>query len=177
MNVYTLSKIRYSIPEYVAVLVYKCLIMAKLNYGGIVCLGAKKQELEKLQKLQNRALRICYSATRYTSNVSLHTRANVLPLFLRRKYELYNVMYKRLAKYNNNNVTVETPRPITRYSVARPPVFVNPTSYGFINSVTYQGPLIWAGLPSSIKTIESLPDFQKNVKKLVFSEMSHLTHI
>lgn len=177
VNVFTLSKIRRFISEPLAVLIYKCLIMAKLSYGGVVCIGARKQELETLQKIQNRALRICYRASRYTSNISLHRQANVLPLFLRRKYELYNVMYKCLSGRKSSPTNVRTPKPATRYSLSRPPSFTTPNSYGFINSVTYQGPLNWAGLPNAIKNLASLPEFQCEVKKLVNNEMSLVPQI
>lgn len=126
LSVFTLCKVWRFVPEPIALLIYKSLIMAKLSYGGIACIGARKPELEKLQKIQNRALRICYCASRYTSNILLHKHANILPLFLRRKYVLYNMMCKRLAV--KPGAATSTSKPVTRYSLASPATFVMPSS-------------------------------------------------
>lgn len=79
---FTLSKIRKYISTNVAVLMYKSLIMSKLSYGGIFCIAGVKISLERLQKVQNRALHKCFKADRYTSNITLHGNARVLPLYL-----------------------------------------------------------------------------------------------
>lgn len=53
--VFTLAKIRKYITSTVAVQIYKSLVMSRLNFGGMLCLGAPKTSLSRLQKLQNRA--------------------------------------------------------------------------------------------------------------------------
>lgn len=161
-----LAKIRRYIPTFVAVLLYKSLVLSKLNYGNVLCTGASKVAVSRLQKLQNKALRICYCANRYTSNLELHTKAGVLPIILRRKLDLYKIMYNRaLLKERSlppdvNSPDVNSPvfepnyeRPLTRYATSRPPTFVKPKTSRFLDSVTYQGPKIWADLPSHAKVL------------------------
>lgn len=48
---FTVSKIRRYIPDNVAILIYKSLIMSKIGYGVILCVGASKLNLLKLQRL------------------------------------------------------------------------------------------------------------------------------
>lgn len=80
MRVLTLENRKF-IPEEVAVLIYKTLIMSKMNYGGFFAyLQIIIYSNNQLQKIHNRALRICFQSDRYTSNIDLHNHAKVLPL-------------------------------------------------------------------------------------------------
>lgn len=68
--------------------------MSRLQYGCFLYANATKKHQHQLQKIQNKALRICYLATRYTSNISLHRSAEVWPLYLRGKLDLAKLMYR-----------------------------------------------------------------------------------
>lgn len=111
----TLSKIRRYIPESVAILIFKSLMMSKIGYGGILCVGAAKATFQKLR----RSLRVCFCASRYTSNIRLHIDSNVLPLYLRRKLDMYKYMYSKMLAQEKGLVNSST-RPNTRFSLARP---------------------------------------------------------
>lgn len=175
-KLFSLSKIRRYIPQHVAILIYKALVMSKINYGGILCIGAAKTLLARLQKCQNRALRICFCANRYTSNIRLHMDANVLPLFLRRKLDVYKTKYVRMLSQERGS-PVSHDRPITRFSSSRPPTFNRPNSVSFLNSVTYQAPKLWAELPSHVKNLNDSPYFDREVRKLIQSEMLQIVSL
>lgn len=113
--------------------------MPKLNYGGILCVSANKKQLEKLPKIQNRALWIACLCNCYTSNYSLHVKTHVLPLFLRRKFEIYQMMFSRM-KSSSNIKNLAPGGCVTRYGVAKPPVFDTPKTTKFINSITCPRP-------------------------------------
>lgn len=85
----TLSKIRKYIDVRTAILIYKAIVMLKLQYGLIFSMNALQQYKQKLQVVQNRALRICCLAGRYVSNYSLHQRHHVLPISLHTKLDLF----------------------------------------------------------------------------------------
>lgn len=175
-RVFTLAKIRRYISEGIATTVYKTMIMSKLNYGGVLCVSARKSDLDKLQKLQNRALRICCSANRYTSNLTLHNRTNVLPLFLRRKLEIYQIMFKRM--YVAENVSDPDPdKRVTRYNMARPPTFDVPKSAKFLNTITYVAPALWASLPTECKTILDSGKFNVEIRKLIRNELNYIDNV
>lgn len=181
--VFALAKIQRYITNTVAVQIYKSLVLSRLNYGGMLCLGAPKVSLSRLQKLQNRALRICLCVNRYTSNVQIHVLSKVLPLHLRRKLEIYRCMYKRMLPPVNANANTNgdrdelytnSPRAyraITRFSASRPPTFTRPHSVKFLNSITYQGPKLWADLPSHIKILNDVTKFNSEIHKLIQNEM------
>lgn len=153
---FSLGKVRRYITSKVAIQIYKSLIMTKLNYGGVLCFGANQANLDLLQKFQNRTLLVCLCVDRYTSNIRLHIDSNFLPLFLRRKMELYKCMYSRMFRLetNNHNLTsvsssrsVVADLPHTRFNLSRPTPIDKPNTKRFLNSVTYQGPKLGAALP------------------------------
>lgn len=150
--------------------------MSRLIYGGILCLGASKMNLARLQKLQNRALRICYCASRYTSNIKLHTDANVLPLYLRRKLDIYKSMYSRMLELERNPLDSDL-RPTTRFSSSRPPNFTRPTCDRFLNSITYQAPKLWSELPPEIKNLNDSPTFNREIRKMLKNEMHNIIYL
>lgn len=141
-------------------------------------LGSPKASLASLQKLQNRALRICMCANRYMSNLKLHVDTNVLPLYLRRKLEIYNEMYRRMLHAESSreadhtqSQSLDVNRATTRYSASRPPTFTRPNCVKFLNSVTYQGPKLWANLPAQMKNLNDMSKFSSEVKNLVNDEL------
>lgn len=93
-TLFTLCKVRKYIDAGTAVKIYKSIIPSKMQYGLLVTLNCTQSEQGKIQKLQNRALRICLLAGRYVSNLTLHNCCNVLPIALRCKVKLLNLMYK-----------------------------------------------------------------------------------
>lgn len=60
----TLSKIRKYIDVRTAILIYKAIVMAKLQYGLVFSINALQRYRQKLQVVQNHALRICSLAGR-----------------------------------------------------------------------------------------------------------------
>lgn len=175
-RIFTLAKIRRFISENIAVLIFKTMIMSKLSYGGILCLSAAKNQLSKLQKAQNQALRICYLSNRYTSNLSLHRKANVLPLFLRRKFEIFKIMHKRMSMVGSRMIVSADCR-ITRYGASNPPIFDTPRSAWFINTITYQAPALWASLPNKVRLIVDCDKFNTEIKRLIRSEFMELEKV
>lgn len=144
--------------------------MSKLNYGGLLCLGVQKTYLARLQKLQNRALRVCHGAYRYTSNIKLHIESNVLPMFLRRKLDVYKYMYNRILALERD-CPVGHNGPVTRFSSSRPPTFERPNCERFLNSVTYQAPKLWSELPADIKNMNDSTHFDREIRKMIRDEM------
>ncbi len=65
-------------------LLYGSLIRSKIDYGAVLYDSAKKLELQKLNTVQNSAIRLI-TGVMYTSPIpSMHVESNVLPLNLRR---------------------------------------------------------------------------------------------
>lgn len=69
---------------------YNSLIRSKLDYGSSVYISASQSVLQKLDIIQNQALRISTGALRSSPISSLHADANQLPLPLHRQYMVVN---------------------------------------------------------------------------------------
>lgn len=54
---------------------------------------ATKSELDKLQKIQNRALRVANLSLRYTRNIDLQRKFKVVPLFMRRDKNIQKMIH------------------------------------------------------------------------------------
>ena len=97
-KIYILKRIRPYINTDTALRIYKSKILPFLDYGDILYDCTFAYLLEKLQKLQFRAARVCLQAGNRTSRVEL-TRSSRLPeLKNRRLMHLRNCMFKRKAE-------------------------------------------------------------------------------
>ena len=94
-KLFQFTKIRSYLDIKTRVLVYKQTIMPLAEYAGFLLNLNRKHDTEKLQKLQNRALRLCYSIQnpRDFSVMDLHSRANLDLLYMRRERQLLGSMY------------------------------------------------------------------------------------
>src|SRR6201996_9596930 len=66
-------------------ILYRCLMRSKLDYGCMVYGSARKSYIQMLDPLQNQALRICLEAFRTSPVESFQAEANEPPLYLRRQ--------------------------------------------------------------------------------------------
>lgn len=112
----TLSKIRKYIDVKTAVTIYKSTIMSRLQYGLVFSVNALQKYRQKLQVIQNRALRICSLTNRYVSNYSLNQLHHVLPFNLRSKLDLLILMFKLVRR--NAMATVYNAQRLTRLQTA-----------------------------------------------------------
>ena len=94
-KLFQFSKIRKYLPVNIRVLVYKQTVLPLVEYVCYLMYLNKKHDIDKLQKLQNRALRLCFNVVdqRSISVLDLHRQANILTLEQRREKQLLGIMY------------------------------------------------------------------------------------
>ena len=99
-KIYLLCKIRNLLTEHAALTIYRYKILPYFDYGDILYhrLSASANNADRLQKLQNRALRICLKAEARTPISNLHNRAKLPFLKHRRISHIRNLAYKRSRK-------------------------------------------------------------------------------
>ena len=115
---------------------------------------------QKLQKLQNRALRICIEAEGRTNMNMLHNTCYVNKLDDRRLTHLLNFVYKRAQQ--NEYCQVGT-RALRRYNA---PVLkeIKSSNKNFECSILYQGALHWNNLDVDTRRKATSFAFKKNQK-------------
>lgn len=85
-SLYSLTKLRHYLEEDVVIQIYKTYMMPIVENG--LYLIDNPVQIERLQKLQNKALRICYRKVNTYPSFPLHQTAYLLSLDLRRKCSL-----------------------------------------------------------------------------------------
>ena len=75
-----ISKLRHFVPKHTLINIYRSLVAPYLTYGLIVWGQACKSYLDKLLKLQKRALRFIYFSDRNQHAIPLFSDAGILPL-------------------------------------------------------------------------------------------------
>ena len=75
-----ISKLRHLVPKHTLINIYRSLVVPYLSYGLIVWGQARKSYLDKLLKLQKRALRFIYFSDRNQHAIPLFSDAGILPL-------------------------------------------------------------------------------------------------
>ena len=96
---YLLTKIRNLLTKHMALSIYKTKILPYFDYGDIFYMDTHVRATDKLQKLHNRALRICLRSEPMASQDSLHRQAGLPLLENRRRAHLRNCMYKRKGNH------------------------------------------------------------------------------
>lgn len=180
-KVFWLTKIRKYISKEIAFRLYKSLIMSKLQYGCFFYTNASRKQQQQLQKLQNRALRVCCRAERYTSNLQIHWEAKVWPLELRGRLELLKLMHRISRRLeidcgNTDNGEVGNSTVITRSQEAFPIKLLAPRTERIVKSVCYQGPRLWSELKVDKRKLpydKFCVDIKSDLQKVV----DNLTHI
>ena len=131
-------------------------------YGNIVYSGTSYQNLDKLQKLQNRDLRICTNESQNYTTDQLHQHCMVPSLSTRVLYNLRKYMYK-----HKNNIKLVVQREIrTRrydaviYETCRP----NLEKYKKKGAI-YRGVLEWNNMDINIRNIETFCEFKTAQKQ------------
>ena len=94
-KLYLLSRIRKYINIQQAITIYRSMIVPYFDYGDIFLFNISKKTTDKLQKLQNRALRICLALDGRSNGNELHNVCNVNKLEHRRHVHLLNFSYYR----------------------------------------------------------------------------------
>ena len=115
-KVFLLSKVRRFLTSKAAISVYKTKILPYFDYGDIFYLSCPGALLEKLQRIPNRALRICLNSAPREPRIALHKKAGVPLLYDRRLTHVRNFAFKRARKSEYLDIaTINTRRNVAPY--------------------------------------------------------------
>lgn len=160
-KIYMLRKLRNSLDQRTALTIYKSMILPLVEYGNCFMLGCTKTEITKIQRIQNKGLKIVFLRDRLASTKLLHKDAKLASWEVRALIASCRLMFKyKFLPYN-----LEQNRPGTRLQSG--PLFKmdRPNSKSFINSVSYKLRSCWNALPPNIRIIEDKEHFDLSVKR------------
>ena len=159
-KVYLLSRVRKYITIGQAITIYKSKIVPYFDYGDIFLMNVTIKTQTKLQRLQNRALRICLAQDGRSNVNDMHNTCSINKLDHRRSAHLLNFVYKRAQdeKYRQ-----EKGRDLRRYNA---PILqeIKANNKYFERSILYQGAKLWNAQTVATRHIGSRKVFKKDQK-------------
>ena len=155
-----LSKVRQYLTESASLTIYKTMILPYFDYGDILFINSPVKYLDKLDRLQIRAVKLCLRPGWEIPENVLLTSAKVAKLDNRRKAHLLNFMFKKKTCKD----LLDIKQVNTRARAA--PLFKTfiPKCEKYKNSVFYKGAINWNLLPVNIRNIDTYDSF-KNLQK------------
>ena len=138
-KLYLLSRIRKYITIGQAIAIYKSKVVPYFDYGDIFLLNINQKTIAKLQKLQNRALRICLALDGRSNVNDMHNTCNINKLLHRREVHLLNFVY---IQAQNDNYVQTGNRDLQLFDAPGIREFKS-NNKSFERSILYQGALIW----------------------------------
>ena len=164
-KLYVLSKIRQFLNTKSAILIYKSMILPYFDYGDIIYMFSSKNELDKLERLQERCINIC-TRTYGRDNIDNIRIIHKLPtLERRRNCHINNFMYKRnvnIEKNDDNSIQ-------TRSKSSKKFIIKKPNLEAYKRSVVYSGASRWNSLKPETKNVDIYEAFKYHQKREMLS--------
>ena len=160
-KIYLLGIIRPYLTIESALFVYKTKVLPYIDYGDILYHKTHKQAINKIQRLQNRALGICLKSPARTPSDQVHSTTGVPYLEFRRKAHLRNFMYSR----KDDPKYLDTGRTNTHARDAALVKVIPPKSTVFERSVLYKAAIEWNNLDVGSRSIVNKAMFKAHQKR------------
>lgn len=158
---YMLRKIRNNLNVKTANVIYKTMILPLIEYGNVFLLSCTSLERRKIQRIQNKGLKIVFSRNRFYPTRLLHKDANLASWEVRARLAANRMMFK--FKFNHD--CLEDHRQGTRLQSGPLLKVTRPNSKAFINSLSYKARVLWNELPASLRNIDDYCHFKLAVKR------------
>ena len=174
-----LKRIFNYLDENCRILIFKSFISSNFSYCPVSWMFSGKTNLNKLEKLQERALRFVFRDTTSPYD-SLLKRGNFLPLSVHRMRCLGIEVYKCLHGLNSDYLNNLFKQSSTKYDMRdscrlEQPKF-NTFSYGQRSFRCY-GSKLWNLLPYSVKNTKDLNIFKSNITRWCHSKQRDLLDV
>ena len=162
-KVFKLKKLRKQLSTSTALLVYKQTILPYFEYCDFLIDSCCKKEIDKLDKLQYRALRIVHNIRnpRDIARTDLLALSNMKELKVRRKCHLLNQMFI----WKRKGMWLKKQRRITRNQRLQQFYLPKPRTEEAKKSPFYRGARLWLKLPPNIRHMECKEEFKTATKK------------
>ena len=168
-----ICKLRYFLPRHTLLTIYRSLVAPYLTYGLTAWGQAYKSHLEKLLKLQKRALRFIYFSERNQHAIPLFIDAGVLPL----KFLYYELLANLMFEIRHSNAPgniqnlfqdISDIHSYNTRSSASNNFYTQSSRLSIqVNSFSRIGTKIWNEMPVSLRKL-SKNAFKRKIKQTLF---------
>ena len=167
-----LSRLKPVLPSQMLMYIYTSIIQPKIDYAISIWGYTTAHNINKVQRLQNRAARILTGNFDYvnTRGIDLVKNLGLMNVTQRRDYFMIIMMFKSIHGLvpdyicdeitMQRDITVRTTWSTVNNNVHVPHIILECCK----NAFAYRGPVLWNALPENIKKCETLNCFKKCVK-------------
>lgn len=154
--------------------VYNTIILPHFNFSSTILYLSNVQQIQRLQKLQNRAMRIILKLSRYTSIKQMLMQLNWLPI--KEMLELNSLIFIHKIKSGLMpayfNGMMRSFNEIHNYNTRNKDSFTlnHKNSKKAQNSIFFKGLIAYNKLPANVRGIVSIKNFKSRVKSLYLDE-------
>ena len=162
-NIGVLNKLKHVLPKPSLYQLYCTLILPYLTYGVILWGSANKYLLNRIFKLQKRAVRIISNSSYLCHTKPLFEKYNVLDIFDLYNKELCIFMYKHqngLLPRSFNHMFINMSN-IHNYNTRNKQSYRS--EFHKLRNVMTLGPKLWNALPNEIKVAKHISDFKNKI--------------
>ena len=170
-----IAAIRFYLSESATARLVCALVFSRLDYCNSILAGLPKDQICRLQRVQNCAARLVLRKGKREHITPLLEQLHWLPVQFRIHFKLAVLAYRffdgSLPSYLSNNLTAYTPSRSLRSSaqkLLRIPLFKTKTVGE--RSFSYCAPAIWNSLPLSLRSSQTLPQFKTGLKTYLFRQ-------
>ena len=175
-----LKRVRPFICDDTAILLYRALIEPYFDYCCPVWDGLSNELADKLQKLQNRAIRVITKSDYYSSATALRGKLGWDNLFTRRKKQKLKIMFKTLNDQSPEYLKGLFKPFSTDYGLRNSDnklALPKPRTDFLKRSFCYSGAHLWNSLPSNVRAIRSFTNFINGIDRQLSSLYSYTANM
>jgi hypothetical protein len=177
--VWTLSRLRQLLPVPSLLQIYKSIVQPKIDYAITVWGYTNQNNLEKVQRMQNRVIRAILNNYDYVNirGCDLLNEFRIMNVKQRRDYFMSLLMFKCIHGLAPDYLCNEIIMCVDVANIRTRNLNVNNVHVPFVNTecvkgaFSYQGPLVWNLLPDYLKEYSDLCSFKSQVKRFFLSKM------
>ena len=153
----------------------------RLDYRNSLLYGLPQLQIDKIQKVQNAAVRLSFEQPKFCHITSVLSQLHWLPIKYRIEFKILLMTFKVIHSMAPDHIsTLISQRKSTGYSLRSstkvmlevPSGKILPTLGG--RAFCYVAPKLWNNLPSEISSLDSLSNFKCHVKTYLFKEAFNL---
>ena len=155
----TLAKIRPYIVQKTALQIYKSMILPIPDYNSLIYFFTSSQNTQKLQRLQNRAVRLITKTGKTTTITDIQHQLKLQPHHERRYTQLLTLMNHPSKQERHTQTPTGTTRQSAKLDLKAP----TPTQL-IMNAPCYKGTVFLNNLPESTQRTENVKSFKNIIK-------------
>lgn len=157
-------------------IIYQSLIQSHLNYLAFIYGCYKSNELKSLQRAQNKALKTVFNLPLSFSTLSLYrdVSATILPVYGLYKMQLILYVFKSINNIGHHTITFSRNQTVFNTRNAMNLRIAGCRLEKTKQRVEHMGSLEFNNLPETIRNVQRISIFKKNIKEYLLGNLEML---